>query len=284
MNFACECGTNLLLAGSQYPQATSCPRCGREYCVLDDGSTIDANMPPNLGGSTGITAELPTSIDCVAADLKWERDRVRYSLIPFLNVLVPSRVVAVAVAILFLDVAIILLAEATSPANPGPYALGAVGAFLGAVIFLKAVNYQRAEREWIAATRTQRAPSPRPMWHSGLLWIAILLFAFIAIDLGRGGVTWVGSRDLQITFRVLDDDTLQYKELKNHLHNLIATLPEDQRLIFTLHREEGLTYQQIADRLDISIKTVEKKMSLALKHLRLGLKDTFIVMLLVACQ
>jgi len=49
--------------------------------------------------------------------------------------------------------------------------------------------------------------------------------------------------------------------------NMISTLPDDQREIFVLHRTEGLTYSQIAERKNISIKTVEKKMSLALRHL-----------------
>ena len=43
--------------------------------------------------------------------------------------------------------------------------------------------------------------------------------------------------------------------------------------IFILSRGEGLKYQEIADRLDISVKTVETQMGLALKQLREMLKD-----------
>lgn len=72
----------------------------------------------------------------------------------------------------------------------------------------------------------------------------------------------------RITDHILASDALEFKELKMYLENLVNSLPEDQRLIFKLHREEALTYHQIAERLNISVKTVEKKMSLALRYLR----------------
>ena len=75
---------------------------------------------------------------------------------------------------------------------------------------------------------------------------------------------------------ILTSDALEFKELKTYLENLVNSLPEDQRLIFKLHREEALTYNQIAERLGISVKTVEKKMSLALRHLRAHTDDAFI--------
>ncbi len=58
----------------------------------------------------------------------------------------------------------------------------------------------------------------------------------------------------------------------------IEELPEKRREIFRLSREEGLKYREIAEKLNISIKTVEAQMSLAIKHLRDKLKkyNTFI--------
>jgi RNA polymerase sigma-70 factor (ECF subfamily) len=40
-----------------------------------------------------------------------------------------------------------------------------------------------------------------------------------------------------------------------------------------MHRQDGLTYREIADVLDISIKTVETQMSRSLKFLRCQLAD-----------
>ncbi|OQB81467.1 MAG: ECF RNA polymerase sigma factor SigL [Bacteroidetes bacterium ADurb.Bin123] len=48
----------------------------------------------------------------------------------------------------------------------------------------------------------------------------------------------------------------------------IASLPEKRQEIFRLNREEGLKYREIAEKLGISVKTVEAQMGAALKSLR----------------
>ena len=52
----------------------------------------------------------------------------------------------------------------------------------------------------------------------------------------------------------------------------VDTLPARCRLIFTLHHHQGLTYQEIAHSLGLSIKTVETQMGRALKALRAWMK------------
>ena len=81
------------------------------------------------------------------------------------------------------------------------------------------------------------------------------------------------------TLKILEGDGLQYKELKELLHKILSGLPPDHRLIFMLHREDGLTYPQIAEKLGISVKTVEKKMSRSLKVIRSGMKDALAIAL-----
>ncbi|MGI9541774.1 MAG: RNA polymerase sigma factor [Cyclobacteriaceae bacterium] len=68
------------------------------------------------------------------------------------------------------------------------------------------------------------------------------------------------------------DQIMEGKELQDKISRAIALLPAKRRLIFNLSRFEGLTYMEIADYLDISIKTVENQMSKALKTLREYLK------------
>ncbi|MDR8394529.1 RNA polymerase sigma-70 factor [Aliifodinibius sp. S!AR15-10] len=53
----------------------------------------------------------------------------------------------------------------------------------------------------------------------------------------------------------------------------VSHLPDRCREIFKLSRESGLTYQEIAEVLDLSIKTVETQMGRALKSLRAFLKE-----------
>jgi RNA polymerase sigma-70 factor, ECF subfamily len=61
--------------------------------------------------------------------------------------------------------------------------------------------------------------------------------------------------------------------LKKKIEAAIALLPEKRQEIFRLAREDGLKYREIAERLEISVKTVETQMTLALRQLRESLKE-----------
>ncbi|SHO64554.1 RNA polymerase sigma-70 factor [Algoriphagus zhangzhouensis] len=69
-----------------------------------------------------------------------------------------------------------------------------------------------------------------------------------------------------------DHDALKM-ELEDRIHHAIQKLPEQCRLIFKMSRFEELKYQEIADQLGLSIKTVENQIGKALKVLREQLKD-----------
>lgn len=75
----------------------------------------------------------------------------------------------------------------------------------------------------------------------------------------------------QVTVEIIHDNPLLYKEQQELLNKLINTLPQDCREAYHLSREENLTYKQIAFQLNISEKTVEKRLSKSLKHIRNGL-------------
>jgi RNA polymerase sigma-70 factor (ECF subfamily) len=70
------------------------------------------------------------------------------------------------------------------------------------------------------------------------------------------------------------------KELEEKLRQAMNALPQQCRTIFQLSRFEGLKYQEIADQLGISIKTVENQMGKALKKLRVKLIDYLPIFLL----
>jgi RNA polymerase sigma-70 factor, ECF subfamily len=71
-------------------------------------------------------------------------------------------------------------------------------------------------------------------------------------------------------------------ELEQKIKTALNELPEQCRTIFQMSRFEELKYQQIADALGISIKTVEAQMGKALKLMRIKLVDylPFILFLL----
>ena len=72
-----------------------------------------------------------------------------------------------------------------------------------------------------------------------------------------------------------DYDSLQEKELRNMIQKAIEELPEVNRGVFLMNRKEGFTYNEIASKLNISAKTVEKRMSKALALLRISLKEYY---------
>jgi RNA polymerase sigma-70 factor (ECF subfamily) len=84
-----------------------------------------------------------------------------------------------------------------------------------------------------------------------------------------------------ITRDILFEDPLLFKELETLYQQLIHALPPDEQEIFLLHRDSGLTYKQIAEQKNISVKTVEKKMSRSLRELRFGLDDALMVIITI---
>lgn len=68
------------------------------------------------------------------------------------------------------------------------------------------------------------------------------------------------------------DDVFVEIDLAQKIEESINSLPKKRREIFRLSRQEGLKYIEIAKKLNISIKTVETQMSLAIKSLRTKLK------------
>jgi RNA polymerase sigma-70 factor (ECF subfamily) len=56
-------------------------------------------------------------------------------------------------------------------------------------------------------------------------------------------------------------------EFAKELQEAIAALPEKQRTVFLMNRIDELTYREIAQRLEIRVKAVEKRMHEALEFL-----------------
>ncbi|MBC2845849.1 RNA polymerase sigma factor [Winogradskyella flava] len=61
---------------------------------------------------------------------------------------------------------------------------------------------------------------------------------------------------------------LENKELSATLFKAINSLPESQAMVFTLHKVDGKTYQEIADIIDRSLSSVESVMFRAKKNLK----------------
>jgi len=65
---------------------------------------------------------------------------------------------------------------------------------------------------------------------------------------------------------------LESRDLQKDIDNAIKELPNQMRMIFELCRFEGLKYAEVAQMLNISVKTVETQISRALVKLRYKLR------------
>ncbi len=64
------------------------------------------------------------------------------------------------------------------------------------------------------------------------------------------------------------EDEISSLEIAKLIQSGVETLPEKCREIFILCKQEGLTYEEIATYLDVSKKTVDNQMGIALRKLR----------------
>ena len=79
---------------------------------------------------------------------------------------------------------------------------------------------------------------------------------------------------------VEDPDRMEEEELRERIDNAIQELPEKTREVFILSRFEELKYIEIAERLDISVKTVENQMGRALRMLMEKLGEFLVILLM----
>ncbi len=76
-------------------------------------------------------------------------------------------------------------------------------------------------------------------------------------------------------------DLMEEAELNDKINSAIHELPPKCKEIFILCRIEGLRYWEIAERLNISVKTVEMQISIALKKIRQELTDSQMIQLII---
>lgn len=90
--------------------------------------------------------------------------------------------------------------------------------------------------------------------------------------------------EMQFNYEALEKlgNYLQFEELRNKIDEAISKLPAEVTETFQLSRFEELSYREIADRQGISIKTVEARISKALRILRVELKDYLPVVYLIS--
>jgi RNA polymerase sigma-70 factor (ECF subfamily) len=80
------------------------------------------------------------------------------------------------------------------------------------------------------------------------------------------------------------EELLITKQKRAMVADIIANLPPQQQTAYTLSRDEGLSYQEIAERMELSVNTVKVHISQALKTLRIFFssnKDEYLLWLFI---
>lgn len=72
-------------------------------------------------------------------------------------------------------------------------------------------------------------------------------------------------------------DEIHFHELNEKLHALFNELTTRQKEVFQLSREEGLSHEEIARKLNISVATVKKHLSNTLAFLKSNIDNSLIV-------
>ncbi|MDR2231891.1 MAG: RNA polymerase sigma-70 factor [Tannerella sp.] len=88
-------------------------------------------------------------------------------------------------------------------------------------------------------------------------------------------------KEMQFNYHAISQFDSGYPDietLERMVEKAISELPEQCRRVFELSRYDGLKYREIAEKMEISVKTVESHISNALKILRVALKDAFFVL------
>ena len=89
--------------------------------------------------------------------------------------------------------------------------------------------------------------------------------------------------EMQFNYEALEKmgSYIEFEELRLKIDQAIASLPDELRETFLLSRFDEFQYKEIADKLSVSVKTVEARMTKSLKILRHELKDYLPIICLI---
>lgn len=130
------------------------------------------------------------------------------------------------------------------------------------------------------------------LWHkkdevSAILNIKAYLFRSVinsSLTYLENNKNKIKTDEFRVASQLSTDSKLMTQELENKIQIALKALPPKCKAIFVLSRFEGLKNKEIAEYLNLSLKTVENQMGIALKRMKEDLKPyltrEFLVVLL----
>lgn len=95
------------------------------------------------------------------------------------------------------------------------------------------------------------------------------------IDEYRKAKTQIKLKQIKTTDHTKEDGQfhMETTEFKQHLEEAIDSMTDASKEVFIMHRFNEMSYQEIADTLQLSKKSIEKRMTKALKHLAAKIEE-----------
>ena len=84
---------------------------------------------------------------------------------------------------------------------------------------------------------------------------------------------YAGYKETESLYTNDTEDYIFYTDLQNRLDHLLAQMPDEVAQAFRMNRFDGLKYLEIAQQLNVSVRTVESRISKALQILHQALKN-----------
>jgi RNA polymerase sigma factor (sigma-70 family) len=113
------------------------------------------------------------------------------------------------------------------------------------------------------------------------LFQAVRFQVFKTIRAGKTSLDFY-DRLAVISAKILSENPVLIGDLKDIVEKILNSLPEDQRVLLKLNKQDGFTFKEIAEQKNISVKTVEKKIAKALATLRKNnFGETTVILLVI---
>ena len=146
-----------------------------------------------------------------------------------------------------------------------------------------------AQESFISVWQTRDKLNPNYSIRTYLYTIARNKTLNLLRDTARAKANTLAGQEALVNLQALDNksvtDKIEALELQKMIDRIYLALPEKVVTTFRLSRVEGLTYKEISEKMNISVKMVEYYISIALKRFRTGLAHyTGMMMLLLTAM
>lgn len=132
-----------------------------------------------------------------------------------------------------------------------------------------------AQESFMSVWQTRERLDPNYSIRTYLYTIARNKTLNLLRDTARAKANTLAGQEALVNLQALNHESVTEKiealELQRMIERIYLTLPDNVVTTFRLSRIDGLTYKEIAEKMNISVKMVEYYISIALKRFRTGL-------------